>query len=188
MKYQIKPLLAGLVVAGLLVAAGLPAQERRDGKGDRGTVIRDKGPSRRAAKTRRYFGKITDVNTERLLLTMHDRVKGKRLDTRDRKTTVKPRDLPGRKMVFQVSRSARITFDGKRATLKDLKEGMHARVTAQPAGAEEGRRTEGNDARRDTKDAGARGKDSRVTDRPGNWVQPMAIRIEANSKVKRKKG
>jgi hypothetical protein len=114
-------LIAAAAALALLVGVtGMVAQDKDTEKG--------KG----AGEARSYEGKVATVDAGKRELTLEG-VKGRRGDKAAGEAGEKG---AGRKVLFQVVATVNITLDGRPAELRDLKEGMYAKVYTKKAGGE----------------------------------------------------
>lgn len=134
-----------VTMACLAFVAGLSALAD-----DRGTAAAaDKGDKAdRADKGHSFTGRIARVDSEKRTVELRDAHPGtsfgggKGTDGKGTATADKgdkgDKAAAGRSMTFHLGTTAKITLDGKTATLKDLKEGAYARVHTTGAGKSTG--------------------------------------------------
>jgi len=135
-----RALAALLTVAGLTAVAGFAQDSKRDSEKDR------------KAATPAVFGQIERLDTNKRMLFLGDAGGGGNQAERDREAekdraakdrTPKDRDArkrdrpsPNKVRVYTVGTDAKVTLDGKKASLSDLKTGHFARVYPSPSGGE----------------------------------------------------
>ncbi len=144
MLYRKMSMLVGVLALGLYLAgSGLQAQEKQTQQRPGSTTG---GTSATAAQGHTWQGRISNVDSAKREITLNN---VKRLHEPGTKTGTAPgtsgattRPAPGSTtagteakgtMTFMVSPTAKITLDGKTATLSELKSGEYARVSSKHA-------------------------------------------------------
>jgi hypothetical protein len=182
----------GLVASACLAVLVATAQDRGGkeiGTKDTGAGTRDTG--RAGAETGIFTGRITRVDTDKRSIELNDARPtaggtGKavgtepgpfgrrdtagsakdaaRADTKDAGSKAIGGVAAGRTMTFSLSERARITLDGKEATLRDVRLNAYARVYTTAAGTDKDAGRAGTrDTAGRTKDAGSKGTGAGVT-------------------------
>jgi len=174
------PAVFGLVFCALLTMSN--AQDKGTQK-DTGTQ-KDKGTGDTGKSGQAYQGRISKVDSDKKQITLSDARGGTGTGTdtgtdkgtTDKGTTDKGTTDKGHQMVFIVGDATKITLDGKDATLRDLKEGLMARVTARAQGSS------GTQKDKDRTGSGSGDKDKGTTGQ-GQGQAMMADRVEAFTKA-----
>jgi len=195
------PAVFGLVFCALLTMGN--AQDKGNQK-DTGTQ-KDKGTGDTGKSGQTFQGRISKVDSDKKQITLSDvrggTGTGTGSGTTDKGTTDKGTTDKGttdkgttdkggsdkgtdtgkgQQMVFSVGDATKITLDGKEATMRDLKEGLTARVTARAQGSGGAEKDRGT---KDRTESGSGDNKDKGTTGQGQGHAMMADRIEAFTKA-----